>query len=65
MLDFFVLGEIPGTNMVITFSWVLIAGAILLGFGQATIFYNRYKLSIVTTQDNAQKSKTKTRQSAK
>lgn len=43
MLDFFVLGEIPGTNMVLTFSWVVIVGVVLLGFGEATVLYARRK----------------------
>ena len=45
MLDFFVLGEVPGTNIIITFSWVLLAGAVLLSFGQASVLYNRFKLT--------------------
>lgn len=30
MLEFIVLGQIPGTNLVVTFKWVVIAAAFLV-----------------------------------
>ncbi len=43
MLRFFVLGEIPGTHLVITFTWVLALAAILLSVGELAIIVLRYK----------------------
>lgn len=43
MLRFIVLGEIPGTHLVITFTWVLALAAILLSIGEAGIIIARYK----------------------
>lgn len=39
MLEFIVLGQIPGTGIVITFSWVLAAALVLCG---ASILRHEY-----------------------
>lgn len=43
MLRFIVLGEIPGTHLVITFTWVLALASVLLSIGELTIIIARYK----------------------
>lgn len=44
MLEFIVLGEIPGTSVHITFSQVLIIGAILLAASELRIIAQRKQL---------------------
>lgn len=31
MLEFIILGQVPGTNVVITYSWVLAVGTVMVG----------------------------------
>lgn len=49
MLRFIVLGEIPGTHFVITFSWVLVATLLLLSAGELSVIFARTK---TTTKSN-------------
>lgn len=44
MLEFIVLGEIPGTSVHLTFSQVLIIGAILLCASELRILFQRKQL---------------------
>lgn len=44
MLEFIVLGEIPGTSVHITFLQVLLAGAILLACSELRILVHRKQL---------------------
>ncbi len=43
MLELIVLGQVPGTNLVITFNWVLIIAASLFIGYEAYHFINRRK----------------------
>ena len=52
MLRFIVLGEIPGTHFVVTFSWVLIAALMVLVISEFSIFYNRSKTPVAAKAKN-------------
>ena len=41
MLEFIVLGQVPGTNIVVTYSWVLAIGTMIVGF---SMFQRTHKL---------------------
>ncbi len=43
MLEFIVLGQIPGTSLVVTFSWVLVA-TLLITFSLPFVFIQRHRL---------------------
>lgn len=43
MLQFIVLGEIPGTQFVMTFSWILAIVGVLLLCGEISIMASRNK----------------------
>jgi hypothetical protein len=62
VLQFFVLGQIPGTHFVITFSWVLVMAALLLSFSEVSIMHSRVKVTVAATPA---KAKAKTTKSAK
>lgn len=46
MLRFIVLGEIPGTDLVMTFYWVLILAAILFACIELSILFHKHKQAI-------------------
>lgn len=43
MLEFIVLGEVPGTHIVITFQWALLLAVIFLGFTFVKNFGKKYR----------------------
>jgi hypothetical protein len=46
MLRFIVLGEIPGTHLVMTFYWVLILAATIFVIGELTHALHKNKIAI-------------------
>ena len=47
MLEFIVLGQVPGTRFVITFSWFLVIAIVAIG---ASTFHHKYKHSLHDNQ---------------
>ncbi len=43
MLEFIVLGEVPGTHIVITFQWALSIASLLIGIALAKSFGKKYR----------------------
>lgn len=43
MLEFIVLGEVPGTHIVITFQWAILLATILIGSAFAKVISKRIR----------------------
>jgi hypothetical protein len=53
MLEFIVLGKVPGTQFEITFNGVLVATGAILIIVELALFYRHYKNSRITPTQSA------------
>jgi hypothetical protein len=50
LLDFFVLGLVPGTNLQITYKWLLVFANLVIGLIAAAVVYELYTVKTKLSQ---------------